>query len=174
MTQTEKEKVMADFAAHKTDILVATPVIEVGIDVKNATVMVIENAERFGLASLHQLRGRVGRGEHESYCILVPQHAGSVAKERVDIICATRDGFKIGERDMQLRGPGEILGTRQSGELEFKAGDIFQDRDILYQAIEDRNELLTQDPALTKPEHLLFRQKLAQLYQKNWHLIDLS
>lgn len=174
MTQAEKENVMADFAAHKTDILVATPVIEVGIDVKNATVMVIENAERFGLASLHQLRGRVGRGEHESYCILVSQHAGSVAKERVDIICATRDGFKIGERDMQLRGPGEILGTRQSGELEFKAGDIFQDRDILYQAIEDRDELLTQDPALTKPEHLLFRQKLAQLYQKNWHLIDLS
>lgn len=174
MSQTEKESVMADFAAHKTDILVATPVIEVGIDVKNATVMVIENAERFGLASLHQLRGRVGRGEHESFCILVPQHAGSIAKERVDIICATRDGFKIGERDMQLRGPGEILGTRQSGELEFKAGDIFKDRDILYQAIEDRDELLSQDPALTKPEHFLFRQKLTELYQKNWHLIDLS
>ena len=174
MSQAEKESVMADFAAHKTDILVATPVIEVGIDVKNATVMVIENAERFGLASLHQLRGRVGRGEHESFCILVPQHAGSIAKERVDIICATRDGFKIGERDMQLRGPGEILGTRQSGELEFKAGDIFQDRDILYQAIEDRDELLAQDPALTRPEHFLFRQKLTELYQKNWHLIDLS
>ena len=174
MTQAEKESVMADFATHKTDILVATPVIEVGIDVKNATVMVIENAERFGLASLHQLRGRVGRGEHESFCILVPQHAGSIAKERVDIICATRDGFKIGERDMQLRGPGEILGTRQSGELEFKAGDIFKDRDILYQAIEDRDELLSQDPALTKPEHFLFRQKLTELYQKNWHLIDLS
>ena len=105
MTQAEKEAVMADFAAHKTDILVATPVIEVGIDVKNATVMVIENAERFGLASLHQLRGRVGRGEHKSYCILVPQHAGSVARERVDIICRTADGFKIGEKDMQLRGP---------------------------------------------------------------------
>jgi ATP-dependent DNA helicase RecG len=174
MTPTEKESVMNDFAAHKTDILVATPVIEVGIDVKNATVMVIENAERFGLASLHQLRGRIGRGEHESYCILVPQHATSVAKERVDIICATRDGFKIGERDMQLRGPGEILGTRQSGEFEFKAGDIFQDRDILYRAIEDRDELLTQDPTLQKPEHFLFRQKLQELYQKNWHLIDLS
>ena len=174
MTQSEKETVMADFAAHKTDILVATPVIEVGIDVKNATVMVIENAERFGLASLHQLRGRVGRGEHESYCILVPQHAGSVAKERVDIICATRDGFKIGERDMQLRGPGEILGTRQSGELEFKAGDIFKDRDILYWAIEDRDGLLSKDPGLTAPEHFLFRQKLTELYQKNWHLIDLS
>ncbi len=174
MTQAEKEAVMADFAAHKTDILVATPVIEVGIDVKNATVMVIENAERFGLASLHQLRGRVGRGEHASYCMLVPQHAGSVAQERVDIICATQDGFKIGERDMQLRGPGEILGTRQSGELEFKAGDIFKDRDILYEAITDRDELLAADPGLTKPEHALLRRKLQELYQQNWHLIDLS
>ncbi len=174
MNQTKKETVMADFAAHKTDILVATPVIEVGIDVKNATVMVIENAERFGLASLHQLRGRVGRGEHESYCILVSQHAGSVAKERVDIICATRDGFKIGERDMQLRGPGEILGTRQSGELELKAGDIFKDKDILYWAIQDRDEILAADPTLSAPEHALFRKKLVQLYQKDWHLIDLS
>lgn len=174
MNQQEKENVMANFAAHKTDILVATPVIEVGIDVKNATVMVIENAERFGLASLHQLRGRVGRGEHASYCMLVPQHAGSVAQERVDIICATQDGFKIGERDMQLRGPGEILGTRQSGELEFKAGDIFKDRDILYEAITDRDELLAADPGLTLPEHALLRLKLQELYQKNWHLIDLS
>ena len=174
MSQEEKEAVMADFAAHKTDILVATPVIEVGIDVKNATVMVIENAERFGLASLHQLRGRVGRGEHESYCILVPQHAGSVAKERVDIICRTNDGFKIGERDMQLRGPGEILGTRQSGELEFKAGDFFKDRDILTWAIQDRDELLSQDPSLSQPQHALFKDRLIQLYEKNWHLIDLS
>lgn len=174
MNQAEKENIMADFAVHHTDILVATPVIEVGIDVPNATVMVIENAERFGLASLHQLRGRVGRGSHESYCVLVPEHAGSVAKERVDIICSTRDGFKIGERDMQLRGPGEILGTRQSGELEFKAGDIFKDKDILYQAIEDRDELLSADPELTQPEHALFRRKLRELYQQNWHLIDLS
>ena len=174
MSQAEKENIMAGFAAHQTDILVATPVIEVGIDVKNTTVMVIENAERFGLASLHQLRGRVGRGEHESYCILVPEHAGSVAKERVDIICSTRDGFKIGERDMQLRGPGEILGTRQSGELEFKAGDIFKDRDVLQWAIQDRDEILSADPGLTRPEHALFRRKLQELYQKNWHLIDLS
>lgn len=174
MSQAEKEAVMSDFASHKTDILVATPVIEVGIDVKNATVMVIENAERFGLASLHQLRGRVGRGSHESFCILVPQHAGSVAKERVDIICSTRDGFKIGERDMQLRGPGEILGTRQSGELEFKAGDIFKDKDILYWAIEDRDEILSADPSLSDTAHLPFRKKLTELYQENWHLIDLS
>ena len=174
MKQKEKEAVMADFAAHRTDILVATPVIEVGIDVKNATIMVIENAERFGLASLHQLRGRVGRGEHESFCILVPEHAGSVARERVDIICQTADGFKIGERDMQLRGAGEILGTRQSGELDFKAGNMFKDREILQWAIEDRDALLAQDPYLQQPQHLPLRRKLIELYEKNWHLIDLS
>ena len=174
MSRTEKENVMKDFAAHKTDILVATPVIEVGIDVPNATVMVIQNAERFGLASLHQLRGRVGRGQHESRCILVTQHQGSVSKERLRIICDTCDGFKIGEKDMQLRGPGEILGTRQSGELELKAGDLFKDRNILQWAIEDRDELLRQDPLLQNPQHAAFKKRLLELYQQNWHLIDLS
>lgn len=174
MSRTEKESVMQDFAAHKTDILVATPVIEVGIDVPNATVMVIENAERFGLASLHQLRGRVGRGQYDSQCLLVAEHQGSVARERLGIICETCDGFKIGERDMQLRGPGEILGTRQSGELELKAGDLFKDRNILQWAIEDRDELLAADPLLRKPEHAAFKARLLELYQQNWHLIDLS
>lgn len=174
MSRTEKENVMKDFAAHKTDILVATPVIEVGIDVPNATVMVIQNAERFGLASLHQLRGRVGRGQYDSQCILVAQHKGSVARERLRIICDSCDGFKIGERDMQLRGPGEILGTRQSGELEFKAGDFFKDRNILQWALDDRDELLRDDPLLQKPAHAAFRARLQELYQKNWHLIDLS
>ncbi len=174
MSRTEKENVMKDFAAHKTDILVATPVIEVGIDVPNATVMVIQNAERFGLASLHQLRGRVGRGQYDSQCILVAQHKGSVARERLRIICDSCDGFKIGERDMQLRGPGEILGTRQSGELEFKAGDFFKDRDILQWALDDRDELLRDDPLLQKPAHAAFKARLQELYQKNWHLIDLS
>lgn len=174
MSRTEKESVMKDFAAHKTDILVATPVIEVGIDVPNATVMVIQNAERFGLASLHQLRGRVGRGQYDSQCILVAQHKGSVARERLRIICDSCDGFKIGERDMQLRGPGEILGTRQSGELEFKAGDFFKDRNILQWALDDRDELLRDDPLLQKPAHAAFKARLQELYQKNWHLIDLS
>lgn len=174
MSRTEKENVMKDFAAHKTDILVATPVIEVGIDVPNATVMVIQNAERFGLASLHQLRGRVGRGQYDSQCILVAQHKGSVALERLRIICDSCDGFKIGERDMQLRGPGEILGTRQSGELEFKAGDFFKDRNILQWALDDRDELLRDDPLLQKPAHAAFKARLQELYQKNWHLIDLS
>lgn len=174
MSRTEKENVMKDFAAHKTDILVATPVIEVGIDVPNATVMVIQNAERFGLASLHQLRGRVGRGQYDSQCILVAQHKGSVARERLRIICDSCDGFKIGERDMQLRGPGEILGTRQSGELEFKAGNFFKDRNILQWALDDRDELLRDDPLLQKPAHAAFKARLQELYQKNWHLIDLS
>lgn len=174
MSRTEKESAMKDFAAHKTDILVATPVIEVGIDVPNATLIVIQNAERFGLASLHQLRGRVGRGQHASRCLLVSPHKGSIARERLEIICQTCDGFKIGERDMQLRGPGEILGTRQSGELEFKAGDLFKDRNILQWAIEDRDELLTADPLLKKPEHAAFKKRLLELYQQNWHLIDLS
>lgn len=174
MSRSEKEKVMQAFAAHKIDILVATPVIEVGIDVPNATVMVIQNAERFGLASLHQLRGRVGRGQYESHCILVAEHKGSLAKERLSIICQTCDGFKIGERDMQLRGPGEILGTRQSGELEFKAGDLFKDRNILQWAIEDRDELLISDPLLQKPENAPFKERLLALYQKNWNLINLS
>ena len=174
MARAEKESVMADFAAHKIDILVATPVIEVGIDVPNATVMVIQNAERFGLASLHQLRGRVGRGQHNSQCVLVAPHQGSISRERLHIICDTTDGFKIGERDMQLRGPGEILGTRQSGDFEFKAGDIFKDRNILQWAIEDRDELLAADPLLKKPEHAAFKDRLLELYQNNWHLIDLS
>lgn len=174
MSRSEKENVMKDFSAHKTDILVATPVIEVGIDVPNATIMVIQNAERFGLASLHQLRGRVGRGQYESRCILVAEHQGSVARERLRVVCDTCDGFKIGEKDMQLRGPGEILGTRQSGELELKAADLFKDRNILQWAIEDRDELLQADPLLQKPEHAAFKKRLLQLYQQNWHLIDLN
>lgn len=174
MKRADKEKVMKDFKDKKIDVLVATPVIEVGIDVKNATVMVIQSAERFGLASLHQLRGRVGRGEHESYCILVPQNLSTVSTERLKIICETQDGFKIGERDMELRGPGEILGTRQSGEFEFKAGDIFKDQDVLKWAIEDRDSLLKNDPGLAFPEHAAFKQRLIDLYQTHWHLIDLS
>ncbi|MDR0291474.1 MAG: ATP-dependent DNA helicase RecG [Elusimicrobium sp.] len=174
MKRAEKEKTMALFKNKKLDILVATPVIEVGIDVKNATVMIVQNAERFGLASLHQLRGRVGRGSEESFCLLVPGSVSTVSKERLDILCSTSDGFKIGERDMQLRGPGEILGTRQSGELEFKAGDIFKDADILKWALEDRDALLAQDPRLTSPEHAAFKERLIELYQKHWHLISLS
>lgn len=174
MKSTEKQKIMEDFLSRKTDILVATPVIEVGIDVKNATVMVIQNAERFGLASLHQLRGRVGRGSDKSYCILVTQNTSSVSSERINAICQTNDGFKIGEKDLELRGPGEILGTRQSGELEFKAGDIIKDKDVLRWAVEDRDFLINCDPLLQKPENAAFKQRLIDLYQKYWDIIDLG
>ncbi|WP_428897444.1 ATP-dependent DNA helicase RecG [Parelusimicrobium proximum] len=174
MGRKEKEAVMAAFVKKEIDILVATPVIEVGIDVKNATVMMINSAERFGLASLHQLRGRVGRGSEESYCLLVSGRLSTVSRERVDIICGTQDGFEIGRRDMELRGPGEILGTRQSGELEFKAGDIFKDTEVLAWATEDRDELLSADPSLSLPEHAALRERIIDLYQRKWHLIELS
>lgn len=174
MKSAEKQKIMEDFLNKRTDILVATPVIEVGIDVKNATVMVIQNAERFGLASLHQLRGRVGRGSDKSYCVLVTQNTSSVSSERINAICQTNDGFKIGEKDLELRGPGEILGTRQSGELEFKAGDIIKDKDVLRWAVEDRDFLISSDPTLQKPENASFKQRLVDLYQKYWDIIDLG
>ncbi|MBQ3933774.1 MAG: ATP-dependent DNA helicase RecG, partial [Elusimicrobiaceae bacterium] len=151
MKPKEKQKIMEDFLAKKIDILFATPVIEVGIDVKNATVMIIENAERFGLASLHQLRGRIGRGDKASTCYLVTKNLSTVSKERINIICQTCDGFKIGEKDLEIRGPGEILGTRQSGELEFKAGDIIRDKDVLKWAVEDRDYLVNKDFFLTMP-----------------------
>jgi ATP-dependent DNA helicase RecG len=174
MKSAEKQKIMEDFLAHKIDILAATPVIEVGIDVKNATVMIIQNAERFGLASLHQLRGRVGRGTFESHCVLVAKHKSALAADRIETICATSDGFKIGEKDLEIRGPGEILGTRQSGELDFKAGDIIKDKEVLRWAVEDRDFILRADPMLLLPENQAFKNRLMELYQKQWHLIDLG
>jgi len=174
MKAAEKQKVMDDFAAGKIDILAATPVIEVGIDIKNASIIVIQNAERFGMASLHQLRGRVGRGEHESCCVLVAPQQSAISAERIRTICATCDGFKIGEKDLEIRGPGEILGTRQSGELDFKTGDLIKDKEVLTWAVEDRGFLLNDDPQLSKPENQPFKQRLMELYQKQWHLIDLG
>ena len=131
----ERDAVMADFAAGRTPVLVATTVIEVGIDVPNATVMVVEQAERFGLSQLHQLRGRVGRGAHHSYCILMPG-AGITeeARRRLEVLCATEDGFEVARRDLELRGPGQFFGTRQSGLPDLRAGDILRDQDILEDA----------------------------------------
>lgn len=170
----EKQKVMEDFLNKKSQVLVATPVIEVGIDVKNATIMIIQNAERFGLASLHQLRGRVGRGEAKSICVLVAGHTSTLAKERLDILCQTNDGFKIGQKDLALRGPGEILGTRQSGEIELKSADLIKDKDVLEEVVQDKEELFKQDPMLLKEEHQPFKKRLQELYQKYWSFIDLG
>jgi ATP-dependent DNA helicase RecG len=163
MSTEEKHATMVAFRARETDVLVATTVIEVGIDVPNATVMLIDNAERFGLSQLHQLRGRVGRGTEMSYCILVSdaQENGPSA-ERLRAMCETTDGFEIAERDLALRGPGEFFGTRQHGLPEFKLADVTNEMELLQQAKEDALALLSEDPRLTRPEHRALRQALSK------------
>lgn len=154
MKAEEKDKIMEEFRDHKLDILVSTTVIEVGVDVPNANIMWIEHAERFGLSQLHQLRGRVGRGEHKSYCILMMGWAKSPeAMERVQIMETTADGFKIAEHDLEIRGPGEFLGVRQSGLPGFKMANLVRDLDILKEARTAAFELLDQDPKMKKADH---------------------
>ncbi len=142
MKQKEKDAVMDRFAEKESHVLVSTTVIEVGIDVPNATVMMIENAERFGLAQLHQLRGRVGRGKHQSYCIFMSGSKAKETRERLDILNKTNDGFKIASEDLRLRGPGDLFGIRQSGLMNFKIADVYQDAKILKQASEAADWLL--------------------------------
>jgi ATP-dependent DNA helicase RecG len=159
--QEVRETNMKRFVSGDTQIMVATTVIEVGVHISNATVMLVESAEKFGLSQLHQLRGRVGRGADQSYCILLTGNKlGTEARERVRIMCETTDGFRIAEKDMELRGPGDIAGTRQSGLLDFKLADIVQDRDILQQAAQAAHELLEKDPELDFPGHIGLRQQL--------------
>ena len=152
MSLEEKETVMDDFKTGELDVLVATPVVEVGIDVPNATVMLIDGAERFGLSQLHQLRGRVGRGQHQSHCLLLSESPGSEALNRLRLLERTSDGFKLAEEDLKLRGPGDYLGTRQSGLPTFRVAEI-TDQDIVALARREANRLLTADPGLSKPEH---------------------
>ncbi|HEY1686976.1 MAG TPA: ATP-dependent DNA helicase RecG [Tepidisphaeraceae bacterium] len=148
MSPDEKQAVMENFRDRKTDVLVATTVIEVGIDVPNATVILIDNAERFGLSQLHQLRGRVGRGEHLSHCILISDADSDEARERLNAMTKTTSGFEIAEMDLKLRGPGEFFGTRQHGLPEFKLADITQEMELLSQAKSDAAEILEADPRL--------------------------
>ncbi|MDO4619567.1 MAG: ATP-dependent DNA helicase RecG [Lachnospiraceae bacterium] len=160
MKQDEKNLVMEKFASGETDILVSTTVIEVGVDVPNATVMLIENAERFGLAQLHQLRGRVGRGDAQSYCIFMAGQKSETIAERLDILKESDDGFVIAEKDFELRGPGDLLGIRQSGDAVFRLADLTRDREILRLAGETAASLLTDDPKLIDDEHLALRKEL--------------
>ena len=158
----EKAAIMDRFRANEVQILVSTTVVEVGVDVPNATVMVIEHAERFGLSQLHQLRGRIGRGAHASTCFLKtgrPPHLPT--PERLEVMCETEDGFKIAEADLELRGPGEFLGTRQSGSLPFKIANLVRDQEWLGKAREDVLELLKTDPELKLPENAPFKGYLA-------------
>jgi len=132
----EKEEVMAAFRANTVNVLLATSLVEVGVDVPNATLMLVENAEQFGLAQLHQLRGRIGRGAHDSYCILVAYAKTAEAGRRLKVLEETSDGFRIAEADLQLRGPGELLGQQQSGLPRFRFGDLANDLDLIRQARE--------------------------------------
>lgn len=147
MKPAQKDAVLEKFAAHETDILVSTTVIEVGIDVPNCTVMLIENAERFGLASLHQLRGRVGRGSNQSYCIFMSGKFDKDTMKRLEVMRNSNDGFKIAEEDLKMRGPGDFFGIRQSGEMNFKLADIYQDSEVLIKAAQKARELSEEELA---------------------------
>lgn len=160
MKPKEKNQVMEAFAAGEIQILVSTTVVEVGVNVPNATVMMVENAERFGLAQLHQLRGRVGRGGYQSYCIFMQGNDVKETSKRLEILNKSNDGFFIAGEDLKLRGPGDLFGIRQSGLLEFKIGDIYQDADILKTASEAAGEILSLDPDLTLPQHAALKEKL--------------
>ena len=160
MKGAEKEAVMGDFAAGKYDILVSTTVIEVGVDIPNATLMVVENAERFGLSQLHQLRGRIGRGKAKSWCILVSDTKDSATRQRLKELCATTDGFRVAQQDLQLRGPGDFFGLRQHGLPQFRMGDLVQDMEILKQAQEEAARTVA-DGSLSDELLLAVRQLLS-------------
>ncbi len=175
MKPADKDYEMDRFVRGETQIMVATTVIEVGVNVPNASVMIIESAERFGLSQLHQLRGRVGRGADQSFCILMTSHKlSSEAKTRLETMVRTHDGFEIAEVDLKLRGPGDIMGTQQSGVLNLKIADIVKDNAILKTARYHALQLFKQDPSLEKPEHLVIRHAYAQLvkYKNIWNYIS--
>ena len=160
----EKESAMAAFGAGELDILVSTTVIEVGVDVPNASLMVVENAERFGLSQLHQLRGRVGRGSHQSCCVLVTASRADTARERLRALAATNDGFKIAEEDLRLRGPGDFFGKRQHGLPQLKVADFAADVALLHEARGAAEERIAADPELRRPEHRPLRARVEQMF----------
>ncbi len=166
-----QQRVMAEFAAGKIRVLAASTVVEVGLDVPNANVMVIVNAERFGLAQLHQLRGRIGRGAEDAVCVLVAAAKNPIASERLRVLTETNDGFKIAEADLRLRGPGEFFGTRQHGLPELKVGDLIEDFDLLRMARRDAFAIIEEDPDLSAPAHQVLRAELAKAYGERLSLI---
>jgi ATP-dependent DNA helicase RecG len=175
MKPADKESEMKLFAEGKTNIMVATTVIEVGVNVPNASVMIIESAERFGLSQLHQLRGRVGRGAEQSYCILMTSHKlSSDSKTRMETMVSTNDGFEIAEVDLKLRGPGDLMGTQQSGVLNLQIADIVKDRDILMLARNYALKLLREDASMQKPEHATMRTVFIEMTKKKniWNYIS--
>ena len=162
MSGSQKNDIMERFVNKETDILVSTTVIEVGVNVPNATVMMVENAQRFGLAQLHQLRGRVGRGKYQSYCIFVSDNKSKKTKERLEILNKSNDGFVIAEEDLRLRGPGDFFGIRQSGEFDFGIADIYADANVLKMASDAAAQLLKDDPLIEKEENLQLSYKVKE------------
>lgn len=169
----EKNKIMEEFAAGEIQVLVSTTVIEVGVNVPNATVMMIENAERFGLAQLHQLRGRVGRGDKQSYCIMVNASGKKEKNRRLDVLNKSNDGFYIASEDLKLRGPGDIFGIRQSGDLEFQLADIYTDAVTLKKVSEDVNRLLEQDENLEQEENQELKKRLDRFLEEKYEKLNL-
>ena len=172
MKAKEKNVVMEAFAQGEIQVLVSTTVVEVGVNVPNATVMMVENAERFGLAQLHQLRGRVGRGEYQSYCIFIQGNQEQVSK-RLEILNKSNDGFYIAGEDLKLRGPGDLFGIRQSGDMEFKIGDIYNDSAILTKASEAADEILALDPELDLEQHRFLKERMGSYGQSEAENISL-
>jgi ATP-dependent DNA helicase RecG len=165
MKSREKDEIMASFTGGDTDVLVSTVVIEVGVNVPNATVMVIENAERFGLAQLHQLRGRVGRGGEQSYCVLITDSASEDARARAKTLVETDDGFRIAEMDLSMRGPGELFGVRQHGVPALRLADLSRHMRIAEKTKAAAREILSEDPMLVKPENRAFGDRVESLFR---------
>lgn len=170
MKPKEKDAIMERFLNKEIDILVSTTVVEVGVDVPNSTVMMVENAERFGLAQLHQLRGRVGRSGHQSYCIFVDTENSKKSQERLKILASSNDGFHIAEEDLKLRGPGDMFGIRQSGALLFTIADIYQDKELLQKASEDAVYIMKKDPELKETENRELKMRLQQYLEESYVL----
>jgi ATP-dependent DNA helicase RecG len=171
----EKERIMRAFSNGELHVLVSTTVIEVGVDVPNATVILVEHAERFGLAQLHQLRGRVGRSHHQAYCLLMAEFPMSEeAKQRLRALTESHDGFVIAEKDLEIRGPGEFLGTRQSGMAELRVAHLIRDQRVLAEARREAFALVAKDPQLAWPEHAALRQMLQERWQQKFELMHVG
>ena len=166
MPPKQKDKVMRAFASGEIELLICTTVVEVGIDVPNSAIMVIENAERFGLSQLHQLRGRIGRGPYRSTCIFITDNKGDATKRRMEIMSQSSDGFEIADEDLRLRGPGDFLGSRQHGLPDFKIADLSDDMEVLRIAGNEARELLDRDPRLQDYQNKTLRLQIIDLYRK--------
>ncbi|MBK6507870.1 MAG: hypothetical protein IPG02_19990 [Ignavibacteria bacterium] len=170
----KRTRSQSGFRNREFDILVSTTVIEVGVDIPNATIMIIEDAQRFGLSQLHQLRGRVGRGADQSYCILIASALDEVSAKRLNILCETTDGFKIAEADMDIRGPGEFFGIRQSGMLNFSCTDLSKDKELLESARDSAFGIIATDPQLRLPENANVRRTFEKEHSNSLYLMEIA